>query len=626
MDTIWKVFFTSGYFLKMILFSAVFLLVVFLHGAFWSRVLKLRTHWAERFGIGLAALLAAEELLCWPMVAFRLSSLFLTGVTAAVIVLPAAAALWPRPLEAFRSLSKTGRGEKALAAAVIVLVAAAAVLSSFEYRANNDDSLYVSNIALFSVSERVNPYDASMGDVTTRSIPMYDFQVWEALLSVLCRIFGLRAAETAHTLVVFPLIICSGSAFFCLGRALLDSDKKAYLFLAGVTIFHLGCRTYGYSEGKFLLDRIWQGKSVNLTVTLPVLSAMVLGHFLREDDREGRPAVMVWLCMLSGMALNATSLYIDGFQLLFLSVACMLAEKRWKRALPLVPGILIALVFALLIYLRTSAGAGIVENASVVEDNFFRSAVSDFFGKMKPYLVMYFGALIYIAARGTKRARIFFLLTGVLMLLFLWNPLSGRFVAEKITKAPTYWRVFWLVPVGPAIAFCAAELSGRLSGRRAAALGLALMCLTAYAGTLAPDDYVPAENIEKIDQKILDMGEVIVSDGIVQPVLACNSAATALRQEYTDIRLLVSKEGFIDDVYDAWGRAEEGDDLRYLYKFANNSLKEEECASVGEMLDRYGVGCVILRVGNKVGLSYMKSLKWSLRDKGNGYMMYCRPQ
>ena len=155
---------------------------------------------------------------------------------------------------------------------------------------------------------------------------------------------------------------------------------------------------------------------------------------------------------------------------------------------------------------------------------------------------------------------------------------------------------------------------------------LAMLCLTAYAGTWEMQDYVPADNVEKIRPKILEMGEEIVSEGIDGPVLACNSVSTTLRQVHTDLRLLVSKEGFIRDVYDAWGREEEGQDLRYLYSFANAALSSEECAAAGALLDRYQVGCVILRVGNKAGLDTMKALKWRLLDKGDGFMMYVRPR
>ena len=137
---------------------------------------------------------------------------------------------------------------------------------------------------------------------------------------------------------------------------------------------------------------------------------------------------------------------------------------------------------------------------------------------------------------------------------------------------------------------------------------------------------IRGNEVEHILLAFLEMGEEIVSEGIDGPVLACNSVSTTLRQVHTDLRLLVAKEGFIRDVYDAWGREEEGQDLRILYSFANAALSSEECAAAGALLDRYQVGCVILRVGNKAGLDTMKALKWRLLDKGDGFMMYVRPR
>ncbi len=626
MDAVWNVFFASGYILKMLLFAACFLAVCFLHGVFWSRLLKHRAHIFEFCGLGLIGLLALEEFLCWPVVAYRLSSGLLTGLTLGVIALPAAGAFLLPPKGGFRAALREERVSRLLAAAVLALVLLTAAASAFEYRANSDDSLYVSNIALFAVSDRVNPYDASMGDVTARTIPMYDFQVWEALLSVLCRVFGLKATETAHTLVMIPLILCSASAYFSLGRALTKDGNKALVFVAAITVFHLGCRQIAYSEGVFLLARTWQGKSVNLTVTLPVLSAAVLGHFDRDKtDKSLFQPALVLLCVFSGMALNATSLYVNGFELLFLSLAAAVMTKDLRQLAHMIPATAATLIFTLMLYFRVRAGQGILESSGTAEAGFFAEAAGNVFGRMKVFLVMYFGALIYAFFRGNGRVKAYFLIAGALMLAFLWNPAAGVFVAEKITKIPTYWRVFWLVPLGAAVAWCVSDLVFLAKGRRAAALGLALLALLTYAGEESLREYTPADNVEKMRPKILEMGAEILSDGNSGPVLACNSVSTALRQEYTDIVLLVAKEGFIRDLYHAYGRAEEGDDLVYLYRFANATLNDGEYDRAGELMDKYGVGCVILRVGNKEGLAVMKDLKWTLADKGDGYMMYYRP-
>lgn len=45
------------------------------------------------------------------------------------------------------------------------------------YRPDADDSFYVSNVALFSQSSQLNPYDSSFGNWNLGTVPMYDFQI-----------------------------------------------------------------------------------------------------------------------------------------------------------------------------------------------------------------------------------------------------------------------------------------------------------------------------------------------------------------------------------------------------------------------------------------------------------------
>ena len=56
-------------------------------------------------------------------------------------------------------------------------------------------------------------------------------------------------------------------------------------------------------------------------------------------------------------------------------------------------------------------------------------------------------------------------ITSVLLALFVWSPVSGRLVAQYATKTPSYWRVFWLIPVGPICAYSTVWLTEKLPRR-----------------------------------------------------------------------------------------------------------------------------------------------------------------
>ena len=120
----------------------------------------------------------------------------------------------------------------------------------------------------------LNPFDSSMGSHVVGTVPMYDFQIWESVLAMLCRVFRLGAAELCHTAMLPPLLLLAASAAFSLGLSLLGNERRAYLFTFVLSVFYIFSGANGYSVGAFLLGRVWQGKAASLTIVLPVLSAL----------------------------------------------------------------------------------------------------------------------------------------------------------------------------------------------------------------------------------------------------------------------------------------------------------------------------------------------------------------
>lgn len=150
----------------------------------------------------------------------------------------------------------------------------------------------------------------------------------------------------------------------------------------------------------------------------------------------------------------------------------------------------------------------------------------------------------------------------MLLALFVWSPVLGRLVAQYATKTPSYWRVFWLIPVGPICAYSTVWLTEKLP-RRWMHLAGVLVCsaLLALPGewmfTSAPADetpFLPSENVEKVPQETLDFGERLTDGGVRSPVLACEPLSTTLRQVWPELELLVSRPQYILDLYVYRGR------------------------------------------------------------------------
>ena len=418
------------------------------------------------------------------------------------------------------------------------------------YRSDADDSFYVSNVALFQSSSVLNPYDSSFGITTLGTVPMYDFQIWESIMALVSSLFRVEAVATMHTYIIPTLLIVSASAYLFLGETLCEDKRQANLFYVGISLFHLFGGYAVYSQGSFLLSRIWQGKAVYLMVVLPVMIAILL----KETKQKSKNLwLQLAICVLAGMALNPTSLYVLGFQLLFMIIVMAITNREVKLLLQSIPSVIFVVLFTLLIYLRTSRFDGQIEASSQVQGTFVKDVFNLFWGSGKIYFWLFIVCALIIFIIGTKTARAFFVYTPLLMFLTIWNPTVGKIVAETVTKAPSYWRVFWLIPVGPAICYATVLLwnktRGRINKGIILVIGVLALCVPGTWMFTEENHFVMANNVEKIPNEVKEFGEQIVALGDRPIVLGCGDFSTTLRQKYTDIELIASREQYIYDLF-----------------------------------------------------------------------------
>lgn len=397
-----------------------------------------------------------------------------------------------------------------------------------------------------------------------------------------------------------PLLLLAASAAFSLGLSLLGNERRAYLFTFVLSVFYIFSGANGYSVGAFLLGRVWQGKAVSLTIVLPVLSALLLRELGRGERVQKRLWTLLLACMLVAISFNPTGLYVVGFEMLFLTAAVAIMEKRGRLMVHLLPPLAAGALFTFLIWLRTSRFPGQVDAASQAGRGFVLEQLQLMFAHQEVYLALFAVLFVAVLLRGGREARTYFVLTSVLLALFVWSPVLGRLVAQYATKTPSYWRVFWLIPVGPICAYSTVWLTEKLP-RRWMHLAGVLVCsaLLALPGewmfTSAPageTPFLPSENVEKVPQETLDFGELLTDGGVRSPVLACEPLSTTLRQVWPELELLVSRPQYILDLYVYRGQAETGEDLLRLRDFVNQG--EPETDGIPALLAKYGVEYVIL--------------------------------
>lgn len=613
----------AGTIIRLLLLWIVLLSISAAVGNGFEHFLKMDLSAFESMAAGFVILLAAVQLAAWWVVAFRMPMLLFEILTVIVILLLLV------PAWLYRGDIRRRPGPDFPSVFFPALITfALIVLTVFFYRSDADDSFYVSNAALFQQSAIVNPYDSSFGIKTLGTVPMYDFQIWETLIAFIGRVFHLEAVSLMHTFLLPILLIFSASAYLMLGKTLTGSSKKAAIFYAAVTLFHLMGGYAIYSEGSFLLSRLWQGKSIYLTIVLPVTISVLLKN---SEKRQKFLPVMLLGCILAGMALNPTSLYVIGFQILFMTVAAAVVKKKPAFFLDILPSVAAAAAFCLMIYLRTSVFRGQIEASSSAGSTFVWDTWKSFFGQGKWYLVLLAISLVIIWIRGNEKARLYFIYTPLVMALALWNPVSGKFVAENITKISTYWRVLWLIPVGTSIAYAIILLLEikRLKSTVRVTAAAAVLFFTVLSGKwmfTAENYFVKSVNAEKLPEEVISFGDSYL-DGLqagTYPVLLCpDEFSTTLRQKYLNVALIYSREQYVLDLFKYRGRETEASERIALHDFVSGGDFDE--ASVSALLDKYEVDDVIIGKGNAAACALLEKNQWTGADLSDAFTVYLRP-
>ena len=617
--------------IKCILFITTGVLFYFLAGTCAEKLLHIPLAFCEKPCVGFLLFWGTAEAAGWFFIAFRLPFLpfeililcLFGGMTVyGLCLLLVRRRSIPSGLQNEPSARIKYRTRREKTAEVLVLVLSIVVilvmvvLSEYWYRQDADDAFYVSNVSLFANSGRLNAYDSSFGNPQLGTVPMYDFQVYEAVMAVLCRLFRVSATVMMHTFCLPVYLVISASAFYLLGRTLGEGNPlEGGLYFLFLSTVHLFGGYSGYSEGTFLIGRLWQGKTLYLLVLLPVLIALVLRS---DGKKQSFYPLQICLCALAGMAMNPTSSFILGFQLLFMTVVLCLRKGSPKPFLDILPFCAVEAFFLLMIFFRTRQYAGQIAAASEAGNRFIQETLSDFLGGRLILLFFFLLAAGILWKLGTRRDRLYLVYTPLLMFVVLWNPWTGRLVAQRITTVPTYWRVFWLIPIAPAIARSAIVLLYRFRTfplRQAGVLGVALILLLfPFRSTISLQDrpFRVSENWEKLPPPVLVLGSEAVRLKERPVVLACRDFATTLRQEYTEMELIVSREQYIKDLFLYRGKQQEAEERLWLDQAVNGLIRDDPdfLEKMDEMLEKYQVDLIIIKSNRRKLTGELESIGW----------------
>ncbi len=235
-----------------------------------------------------------------------------------------------------------------MALALIAFQTAAVVLGM---HVDADDSFFVATANTTVATNTMFQYDAYTGDPYLSFPARYvlaPYQIWIAFIS---RAVQMHPAAVAHTLLPAALIPLAYVVFSLIGEELLGPDKKKnekYLLFTAVII--MSSYYSVYTQGTFLLVRIWQGKAVLAAILLPAVFWLCIRLMIKKQERCGW--FLLVCAMLASLMTSSMGILLPVLVVAVFALKYGLIEKDFrtlgKSILVCLPNLLFAVFYLLL--------------------------------------------------------------------------------------------------------------------------------------------------------------------------------------------------------------------------------------------------------------------------------------
>ncbi len=347
---------------------------------------------------------------------------------------------------------------------LVVLMLMGATLALGAIRPDTDDVDYTSQILYFfnhpNIPIDLLRHDHGMIDIPF-SWPIYIFYSLELLCAYIAIIFHIPFLDVFYYLLPVLGGLLIPLAWFLAFTKFSRQTIIAVLAATAVCVFLSLNGSPHRSFGNFAFVRIWQGKTMLMSIMSPLFIAFIIDFFRFPTLNHWLRLVML---MIAGSGLTAMS----AFYLPFLGIAGVSywltqKDKSIKQ---------LALFFSSYFYLVLVA----VYFKSVVNKDaiaFHGQArwPTDFVGQFKMVFIdiwswpsfafIFFSVLGLILAKPLERRFVLYWLFGTIALLL--NPLVFPFISSHITTLNNYWRLFYLLPFPFVVGFCLIALDNKFS-------------------------------------------------------------------------------------------------------------------------------------------------------------------
>lgn len=197
-------------------------------------------------------------------------------------------------------------------------------------------------------------------------------------------------------------------------------------------------------------------------------------------------------------------------------------------------------------------------------------------------VIWFLVSLGYLLVREKRKVvRILFCHVPVVLLVLFFTPLFAK-VVGKMAGDDIYYRILWLLPISPVIAYAAADIYGRLKGKTRFLFGVMAVLLIAVSGSFIYSNpfFHKAENKYHVPQSVVEICDAIEVEGREVMAVFPTGLLQYVRQYSGTVCMpygreaLVAGWGYWSELYDAMeAETVEAERLARL-------AREESCAYI----------------------------------------------
>ncbi len=309
----------------------------------------------ENMILGYGLMLALFELLCVPAVFLRIKFSLLCNVYGGLLLLLFLISLiWQRRRiisSSFAHLSKIGKIPLIMWIAFL-LIAVQILIYLFGMSADADDALYVTEATTAMQTDGLythNVYTGFPSDTLDMRYVLSPFPIFLGFVSQMC---GLHPTIMAHTVMPVFFVMLAYGVYSLWARKLFGENMRSVgVFLCFISLVHMFSNYSIYTQGTFMLVRIWQGKAFLAAILLPALLFVAWQFF--EEKTVGFAYWFTLLVFVTSCALvSSMGILLAPIMVALVTIVAGIYHRKLKRmglaVVSCLPSALLAVVYLIL--------------------------------------------------------------------------------------------------------------------------------------------------------------------------------------------------------------------------------------------------------------------------------------